>query len=158
MVSTVDGTLVAQLDGEDYGLGVTGVQWSPSGAFLAVGQHRGVVRVLESGAWGVAAEFDHPDTVESPATCVVYMEETDGAGDERSRFAVASVPVALPDVGGEGNGRGGGAGGRGTKGADVSAKGVASVGVSKVAFSPCGSYLATVDGNAGGAAWVWSMG
>lgn len=144
-VFTLDGTQVASVDGQDHGLGVRTAAWSPGGDFFAIAMHSGVLKLLESATWTVVAELDHPDTVEAPATCVVYNEEP--AQDGRSRFAVASVPVAL--------GPGQQAQGRGRKGAQEA--GAEGTGVGRVVFSPCGTYVATVDDGNAGCVWVWAL-
>ena len=96
------------------------------------------------------ATLDHPDAVEGPSSCVVYREEPEpGKVRARRRFGVATLPVVLPSV---------------TAPVDdlpstsmmSDLPDVPRAGVSRLAYSPCGQYLATVEDLLGSTVWIWS--
>lgn len=159
MLHAPDGAPLGEYSAYSGALGIKSVCWAPGGQLLAVGSYDEKLRVLNHLTWQPLAECAHPTTVRSPEGAVVYKELVErpelapeeaaerardptaaaAAAARRGRYVVCalpeSVPVARPPAG----------------------KANPRLGVGRLAWSPDGAYLATVNDNMAGTVWVWDM-
>ncbi|CAG9466606.1 unnamed protein product [Pedinophyceae sp. YPF-701] len=140
VVLALNGSHVATFEAYHEGLGVRAgcATWSPSGHVLAAGSYDDTLRMLSNVTWRPLAELDHPGLVDGPMNCVVYEEAVEaGPEGERSRFEVRGLPAEIPS----------------RPVPDESPE--APRGVSRVAFSPCGRWVASTSATMPRALWVW---
>uniref|UniRef100_A0A8C4ZKC0 WD repeat containing, antisense to TP73 n=1 Tax=Gadus morhua TaxID=8049 RepID=A0A8C4ZKC0_GADMO len=134
LLYSLDGRLLSSFSAYEWSLGIKSLAWSPSSQFLAIGSFDEKVRILNHITWKKITEFEHPATICSPKT-VVYKEVEKRPvrlhiitrnvcpTDEISQPPF-QIPVVKPDLD----------------------RANPKVGVSSLAFSADGRYLATKNG------------
>mmetsp|Transcript_15976 Transcript_15976/g.29209 ORF Transcript_15976/g.29209 Transcript_15976/m.29209 type:complete len:554 (-) Transcript_15976:128-1789(-) len=72
-----NGDLMGRYSAYENALGVRCMAWSPDGASLAVGSYDQVCRVLDSASWRPVAEFEHPGAVNRKDVALFVEENTE---------------------------------------------------------------------------------
>uniref|UniRef100_A0A672YHI7 WD repeat containing, antisense to TP73 n=1 Tax=Sphaeramia orbicularis TaxID=375764 RepID=A0A672YHI7_9TELE len=139
LLYSLDGRLLSTYSAYEWSLGVKSVTWSPSSQFLAIGSYDEKVRILNHITWKKITQFEHPSTINN-TKAVVYKEV------ERRPFLllpapdeICPLPVQIPVVKPDPD------------------RANPKIGISSLAFSADGRYLATKNDNMASVAWVWDM-
>ncbi|KAG7227022.1 hypothetical protein INR49_022369 [Caranx melampygus] len=156
LLYSLDGRLLSTYSAYEWSLGVKSVTWSPSSQFLAIGSYDEKVRILNHITWKTIAQFDHPSTINSTKS-VVYkeVERRPAVGSDdlslhnitvgttlfntQSKYEICSLPVQIPVVKPDPD------------------RANPKIGVSTLAFSSDGRFLATKNDNMASVVWVWDM-
>lgn len=148
-----------------HALGLKAAAWSPAGDLLALGSFDQVARLLPAAAGFTQPllECEHPATLAPPAhsNVVVYQEVEEmvsaaaGSGgissspggsaaqkvlELRSRYTIAGLPAAVPSR------------------EPPLDRPNPRRGVGRLAWSPSGAFLATLNENQPTAVWIWDLG
>uniref|UniRef100_A0A672YH74 WD repeat containing, antisense to TP73 n=1 Tax=Sphaeramia orbicularis TaxID=375764 RepID=A0A672YH74_9TELE len=145
LLYSLDGRLLSTYSAYEWSLGVKSVTWSPSSQFLAIGSYDEKVRILNHITWKKITQFEHPSTINNTKAVSVCKRSSIclitycqflllPAPDEICPLPV-QIPVVKPDPD----------------------RANPKIGISSLAFSADGRYLATKNDNMASVAWVWDM-
>uniref|UniRef100_A0A672YHJ4 WD repeat containing, antisense to TP73 n=1 Tax=Sphaeramia orbicularis TaxID=375764 RepID=A0A672YHJ4_9TELE len=144
LLYSLDGRLLSTYSAYEWSLGVKSVTWSPSSQFLAIGSYDEKVRILNHITWKKITQFEHPSTINN-TKAVVYkeVERRPVVSDDlslhnitvgttlfntQSKYEICPLPVQIPVVKPDPD------------------RANPKIGISSLAFSADGRYLATKNG------------
>ncbi|KAI9711342.1 MAG: hypothetical protein M1820_002329 [Bogoriella megaspora] len=157
-IYTADGNLYRTYSGdkedqgEDAGLGVKSLEWSPSGEWLAVGRHDSRVTLLNTRTFAPALHLDHTPHIHLPPSNPIYIETLPSSTQSSRSYTTPPQPLTLPTASSFSN----------SVFTKATSTGVSSDnppprGISHLAFNPTSTLLATLSPAHPSTVWIWDL-